>query len=196
MFFQSRDQLSHQLVHEGDLAVVEALPVATMPASVGLGRGVGCMGIEEVDEGEKGPRRLLLDPIECRSEHFVPGSLARLKRCPLPSRGIEVVEVRVETLSHAPPLVKHEGSDEAPGGEAVSAEDLGQRHFFFPESIAEVVDDAVPKRGFTGEDRSVRGKRQGGDRGGILEEYSFARQPLDMWSADFLIAIRRKVVGA
>ena len=154
------------------------------------------MRVVEMDPSEKAPRP---DPIQPRKRfvgHFVAGAIDAAERQRLVFRQVEIVEVGLESLRYAPFVIEHVRADEAARREPAIAQALGERRLAVVEKKAAVVADAVGRRKLAGEDRRMSGQRERRRRDRLLEEDSFAREPIEVRRRNAIEAVRVDAVGA
>ena len=188
-----REQPADLRIDEGDLADVGAVRVARLE---GLRRRVRRMRVVEVDPPEEARSGDLVEPRQRVIGYFIAGPIDAAERQRLIFRQVEVVEVGLKALRDPPLVIEYVGADEPAGGEAARLQPLGHRRLAVVEEEPSVVAHAVPRRELSREDRRVRRQRQRRRRDGLLEEHTFARQPIEVGRFDRAEPVGMDAVGA
>jgi hypothetical protein len=161
-----------------------------------LGRGVGRVGVVEVDPGEEFAVLLFVDPAQGLVDDFVRRPLDLAERDLLETAQVELVEIRVEALVQPPLGVEDVGGDEGRRVVALGLEGLGHGHELRGDDEAAVVADAVENGQGAGHDRRVRGQRQRRLRDGALVADSLGGKGVHGRRGDVSIAVAADLVGA
>ncbi len=186
---QEPQEPSDDLVGAGDLSVVGE----RVPASEGLGRLVGRVRLEEVQEREERLVSPPADPLRQKRRRLVAAALDAGERL-VDLRRLDGVLVELETARDARRVREHDRRDGAARRVALLREIGRQRRGGRAEGIPEVVPHAVLRRQQTREDRRMRRQRQGHVGVRVLVQDSVFSESVEVRRLDPPVPVRRKMV--
>jgi hypothetical protein len=181
-----------EFVGVGDLARIGIPRIAAREIRGGLVRVVW---VVEVGPDEETAPRVRIPPGQHRGDHL--GSVA-LRVEPIrgaTARRFEPVVEVIETLGNAPAVMQDERSDGAESGEALGAQQFGQRHPLVVQEEPAVVAHSMIHRPGPGHQRRVRRQRQRHRGGGPGEQDPVPGQAVEMRRRDLPVAVGPEIVG-